>query len=266
MKTKILKYLLIIFILDLLVNITWSQDIPHVNMPMECDQCHGTQDWYNVSFDHSKTDFPLEGQHHDVACISCHDLEDFSRVETTCKHCHLDVHQGKLTYPCEQCHTPDGWQVLDIYMIHANTTFPILGAHSRLDCESCHQSAIVGEYSRIESNCYNCHSQEYKSTKDPVHTDFGFGHRCEDCHSMLAWQPGMFADHESRFPISSGAHAGAWESCSICHTNPQDYQVFSCLNCHEHNQNDTVRNHSGNPNFVYDSNACYDCHANGKKE
>ncbi len=248
------------------INYVYSKDIPHKQLKLECNSCHLTENWNTITFDHKSTQFPLDGRHHNLECVDCHNLEDFSQIRMECKQCHLDIHQGKLTYPCDQCHTTSGWQVKDIFKVHANTTFPVLGAHSRLDCDACHISEIVGEFARIQSDCYTCHEQDYKNTTDPSHQDFGFNHRCEDCHSMLAWFPAMFAEHESRFPISSGAHAGEWENCNICHTNPGNFQIFSCLNCHEHNQSSMVGEHDEISGFSYNSDACYRCHHDGKAE
>ncbi|NOY57832.1 MAG: hypothetical protein GXO75_02730 [Calditrichaeota bacterium] len=240
--------------------------MPHKKMDMDCEKCHNTGEWEKVNFDHSKTQFELRDRHEGVPCTSCHTIEDFSQVRKACDACHLDVHQGKLPYACETCHSPESWSVLDIYKVHANTSFPILGAHSRLDCDACHRSEIVGEFSRLQSDCYSCHEKDYRETKNPVHSDFGFGHRCEDCHALFSWRPASFSNHDSQFPISSGTHAGEWESCNDCHINPGNYQVFNCLNCHEHSRAQTIGRHDEVRGFSYDSNSCYQCHPTGRAE
>lgn len=38
----------------------------------DCATCHVSRDWYPDRFDHDKTDFPLDGEHADVACDQCH--------------------------------------------------------------------------------------------------------------------------------------------------------------------------------------------------
>lgn len=242
------------------------EEMPHKKMDMDCGQCHYTGKWQKIHFDHSKTKFDLSGQHRNVDCKNCHSLEDFSQVKAACSACHLDVHQGKLPYACETCHSTEGWSVLDIYKVHANTSFPVLGAHSRLDCDACHKSEIVGEFSRLQSDCFSCHEKDYRETTNPVHNDIGFGHRCEDCHALFSWKPASFANHESRFPVSSGTHAGEWESCNDCHVNPGNYQVFSCINCHAHSRDRTVSRHDEVRGFSYDSNSCYHCHPTGLAE
>jgi len=114
------------------------QEIPHKALRRDCNKCHSTKEWHQIKFDHSVTHFELQGQHRFQQCTSCHSLEDFSLAQSECSSCHTDVHQGKMPYECTQCHTPEGWFVLDIYRVHANTTFPVMGAHSRLDCDACH--------------------------------------------------------------------------------------------------------------------------------
>lgn len=46
----------------------------------DCKRCHMTDDWYPRLFDHSRTRFPLEGEHRDVACKECHKPENNGRI------------------------------------------------------------------------------------------------------------------------------------------------------------------------------------------
>jgi len=66
------------------------------------------------------------------------------------------------------------------------------------------------------------------------------------------------------FPIFSGEHAGEWDECSTCHTEPGNFQVFSCFGCHEHNRADTDEDHEGIPGYVYNSQDCLICHPTGE--
>jgi hypothetical protein len=88
-----------------------------------------------------------------------------------------------------------------------------------------------------------------------------------ECHSQNAWTPATF-DHDSKyFPIYSGEHAGEWNQCSECHTTQNNYTLFSCIDCHEHNQTDMDSKHIGEVSgYVYQSTACYDCHPNGTED
>jgi hypothetical protein len=66
------------------------------------------------------------------------------------------------------------------------------------------------------------------------------------------------------FPIFSGKHDGEWNDCAECHTTPNDYTLFSCIDCHEHDDPaELASDHSGVSGYVYESNACYACHPDG---
>ncbi|HKK46585.1 MAG TPA: hypothetical protein VJ964_13755 [Balneolaceae bacterium] len=64
-----------------------------------CDDCHNTDSFTMKNFDHSRTRFPLEGAHADVACVSCHKTETgsdgkqfirFRPMKITCESCHAN--------------------------------------------------------------------------------------------------------------------------------------------------------------------------------
>jgi hypothetical protein len=270
-KNKVGKYsmkkimYILIFILLLFVYAN-SQEMPHEKLKHACKDCHETAEWDKIHFDHSQTGFFLDGRHHGVACIHCHNLKDFDDVKNTCNACHIDVHQSKLPYACETCHTSKSWRVLDIFQAHANTSFRTFGVHARLNCDACHQTEILGQYSGLKSYCFSCHFRDYEGTQNPNHQEFGFRITCEDCHTMAAWSPAAFVDHDARFPITSGAHAGVWEICQDCHTDRNNFRIFSCINCHAHNRAATTSRHDEVRGFVYESNACYRCHPRGQGE
>ena len=54
--------------------------------------------------------------------------------------------------------------------------------------------------------------------------------------------------------------------CSDCHTNPNNYEVFSCIDCHEHSKIRTDGQHREVRDYVYVSSACYDCHPQGRSD
>ena len=257
---------MITFILLLLVFETaklCGQDMPHIEMTMECSVCHNPDNWKQIQFDHRTTSFPLQARHEDVKCQFCHTLQDFMRVSTACGTCHIDVHQGRLGPWCGSCHTPLGWQVIDHNLAHANTTFPLLGVHARLDCGACHFSEIEGEFSPLQSGCYSCHRSDYQSVESPDHEAAGFGFQCETCHNFFAWKPVQFIQHDGIFPIFSGSHSGVWDECRDCHISPGNFKIFSCLNCHEHERGRMDQKHQDVPGYVYESQACYNCHPTG---
>ncbi len=111
-----------------------------------------------------------------------------------------------------------------------------------------------------------CHLDDYNNTDDPDHQAAGFPTTCEDCHNTNDWEDAEF-DHDSMyFPIYSGRHEGEWDECADCHVVPADYGVFECIFCHEHNQPDTDEEHEDVGGYVYESQACYNCHPNGEED
>lgn len=247
-------------------NHTLAQQTPHQVLNFDCNVCHSEQSWSDVQFDHRQTDFALVGKHVNVKCVECHRIENFAIAESNCGSCHLDVHQAKLGMVCESCHSSAGWSELNLIAIHSNTSFPLTGAHLNLDCKACHISEVENEFSFLDTECFSCHQSEFENNSNPVHTSLGVGTDCQQCHTTSAWQPAGFRDHDRLFPIFSGPHSGAWSSCSDCHINPGNFQVFSCLTCHEHNQQDMDNKHNEVPGYVYESNACLSCHPTGEKE
>jgi hypothetical protein len=254
--------LLVVLYISCTAAIILGQDIPHKVMNRDCSDCHSETKWKSVRFDHNKTRFTLIGRHLTISCSSCHQLDDFQNIKTDCVNCHLDVHQGKLARSCNVCHTPQGWSVISGVTAHANTSFPLLGAHARLDCKACHTGEIQGEFSLLRSECVSCHDSDFRNA--PVHNSFGAIVRCEECHNLLAWRPANFSKHDQQyFPIYSGNHSGRWSTCAECHTNAGNFAVFECINCHEHSRSRMDGSHAEVAGYEYTSVRCYNCHPRG---
>ena len=248
-----------------------ASDPNHVagNFPTDCSECHTTDGWEGANFNHNQTNFPLTGAHMAVDCASCH-INGFAGTPTDCYSCHQQNYesvqdpnhiQNNFSLDCTQCHTTNNW--IDVTFDHSNTNFELTGAHITIDCSSCHQNGYAG----TPTDCFSCHSNEYNNTTNPDHQAANFPNTCEDCHTTTAWIPANF-DHDGQyFPIYSGKHNGKWDVCIDCHTIPTDYAIFSCIDCHEHNNKNEVDNqHQGVQGYIYESNACYDCHPTGEKE
>ncbi len=243
-----------------------DEGMPHEKVPYSCDVCHTDSDDTPIAFDHRQTGFTLEGRHVGTDCKRCHDVAAFSRTSSECRSCHTDAHQARLYPDCERCHTPFTWTVTDHNKAHASTAFQLIGKHVRVDCGSCHTREIYAAYEGPSPDCYECHRSDYESAQDPAHSEFDFGTDCEECHTQFAWHPSSLGRHLGSFPIYSGEHAGEWNSCSTCHTEPGNYQTFSCLNCHAHNQADMDDEHEGVTYYFYASSLCFSCHPNGTAE
>ncbi|MCB0667141.1 MAG: hypothetical protein KDC80_15030, partial [Saprospiraceae bacterium] len=235
-----------------------------------CLACHPTGNSESV-FDHSRTAFPLTGSHTTVECLECH-LNGYAGTSTQCVDCHnadfdlaLNPDHRNLNFSsdCASCHTTQPeWK--PALMPNHNEFFVLNGAHAGIaaDCASCHSS----DFGSTPNTCAGCHIDDYRATTNPPHENSGFSDDCAACHSENAWQPASF-DHDAMyFPIHTGAHNGTWNECTECHTTSGNYMAFSCVECHEHNQDKTDAEHLGISGYAFNSDACIGCHPTGSAE
>jgi hypothetical protein len=241
--------------------------VPHDTFPAKCDLCHTGGNWKSITadftFDHGKeTGVDLLGAHANVSCLLCHNDRGPVKMyaDQGCTGCHVDVHQGNLGKTCTSCHTESSWAVLEAVSRHDFTRLPLVGAHTATPCYRCHDGAPVGNFSGLDPRCSSCHLDEYLATTNPNHVTSGFGTACNNCHNTFGWRGAAFDIANHPFPITSGRHH---VSCATCHVNPGNYQVFSCIGCHAHNQQEMDDQHSGEPGYQWSSPACYNCHPNG---
>ncbi len=231
-----------------------------------CLDCHSqtASDWTGVALDHSF--FPLSNAHN-LNCNECHSSGVYQGLPNTCESCHLTDYNS-TTNPshstagyskdCEQCHNTSNWgdAVLD------HSFFPLSNAHN-LNCNECHSSGV---YQGLANTCESCHLTDYNSTTNPTHSTAGYSKDCEQCHNTSNWGDADFNHDANYFPIYSGEHKGEWNNCVDCHTNPSNYLVFSCTNCHEHNKSDMDDEHNDVRNYVYNSTNCLACHPIGRAD
>lgn len=154
-----------------------KEDDPHRGqLGVQCQNCHNEKGWrQKVDFDHDLTHFPLIGLHALVLCEECHRTPSFRDTSTKCVDCHKDTfHGGRLGANCSTCHNPNGWELWRFD--HATqTSYPLTGAHQRLNCHLCHRETNVDRIS-LSTACYSCHSS------DDVHRG-SFGTACNKCHT-----------------------------------------------------------------------------------
>jgi hypothetical protein len=251
-------------------NQTVNPDHEAGQFPTDCIQCHSENAWVPATLDHSF--WPLTGAHQAIAndCNACH-MGNYNNTPNTCSGCHTpDYNQSTnpshtalgLPMDCAMCHTTEPDWMPASFPIH-DDFWPLTGAHAAIsnDCGACHN----GNYNNTPNTCFGCHASEYNNTNDPDHAAVGFPTDCESCHTTNAWTPSTW-DHDSQyFPIYSGKHEGEWNACIDCHTTPGNYSIFSCIDCHEHDDPGEVGDdHQGVPGYSYNSSACYDCHPTGE--
>ncbi|MBL0170938.1 MAG: hypothetical protein IPP90_09435 [Gemmatimonadaceae bacterium] len=137
-------------------------------------------------------------------------------------------HGTELREACASCHRADAWKPARIAPTfkHAERTFPLVGAHERATCLSCHKQL---DFKGVTTTCASCHSDPHKGE---------FGVSCARCHntrSFIDRGTAVRTHQASRFPLR-GAHAIA--TCESCHirTGPGQLQFAarssSCQSCH----------------------------------
>lgn len=252
-------------------------DVHMGRMVDACGTCHDATSFSNVPglTLHARTAFPLSGAHTQISCESCHRDDSrgaYTALPTECLSCHaadlasaaFDHEAAGLPTQCEQCHGTLAWTHA-VEFGHTAGGFQLLGAHARIRCENCHiLPGFGGIFSPAnENDCIACHQAEY----DREHSGTQFPTTCNACHGLDSWLGASFAEHDSRyFPIQSGPHAGRWSDCSTCHIAPDQFSVFSCLGCHQHDQAPMDEKHRERSGYVYESGACYNCHPRGRAE
>ena len=240
----------------------------------DCAQCHDSKSWIgsNISEIHQLSRFPLLGAHTTADCSACHksaSLLEFEPLGVECIDCHQQDYltttdpnhvETGLSTNCIECHKMDAheWSATGIN----HDFFPLTKGHDINDCAACH---TTGLFDPISTDCFSCHQNDYNSATNPSHLNSGFSTNCIECHTTDPdWKPAEFRTHDALFfTIYSGQHNGEWDNCIDCHTQPENYSVFSCIDCHEHNKTDMDDEHQGNNDYVYNSIACLACHPTG---
>lgn len=253
--------------------------VDHVTagFPTDCRQCHTTVTWTGgVPFDHPTVanGYPLIGAHGDLRCASCHlppdgTLKFQPAGPDDCATCHqmdYDREHSASGFPttCLDCHNQNSWGGAEFDHAVTGSGFALLGAHRRIACDRCHipPSGTVPFQPAGQDDCIACHQTDY----DREHTGSGFPTTCLSCHTNDTFMGADFRDHDAQFfPIYSGKHANRWANdCSTCHTVANDFKVFTCFACHEHNQTAMDDEHKDEPGYAYQSSACLSCHPDGR--
>ena len=211
-----------------------------------CQSCHNPDDWKAVSvgqFDHSKTRYPLSGQHGQVQCAKCHTNGADGRPRYAgipfgqCSDCHKDPHRGSFAQACQSCHNPSGWKKISLQGIerfdHSKTRFPLDGKHAAVDCSGCHAN---GDFKRplAFAMCTDCHKPDPHNGQFAKRADGG---QCASCHNLQGWKPSTFTlkEHATNAYPLQGAHARL--QCAQCHTPKGKDTLFKikfehCTDCH----------------------------------
>ena len=257
-----------------------------------CSVCHSAEDKTFLAppatltaEQHAATGFSLGAPHDKVECTACHkaygqreasaavsDLKQRfaeiypGRTQKDCQQCHEDPHKGEFNAgfskgECAQCHdlmrfVPSGMTPA----IHAKTRYPLTGAHERVACDKCHDTARgIDRFIPTPTECRSCHEDIHNGrfgTAGPMAD-------CAKCHNTgrfdeVKWSA---ADHLSWTGYAlEGEHGKA--SCADCHKTGKPYaEKFAatpqeCAACHE----DVHRGAFSAAKTATEKSGCAQCH------
>jgi hypothetical protein len=249
-------------------NATAAPNHVAAGFPTTCESCHRATDasWQNGGgggFNHGAV-FTLVGTHAAQACTACHRNNTYRGTPRDCVGCHLPRYNATTApnhpaagFPttCESCHRATDARWTGVTFNHS-PFFALQGVHATQACASCHRGNV---YRGTPRTCVGCHLPRYNATASPNHVAAGFPTTCESCHRSTdsLWSQGRFT--HTQFPLA-GRHN---VPCAQCHTTANNYRVFSCTTCHTRSETDSE--HRGRNGYVYESNACYSCHPDGRE-
>jgi len=241
------------------------KDIHRGELGASCDRCHTPATWLvpDMAQRHNFTKFPLLGAHVTAPCGSCHvnqQKNEYIGVTTDCYGCHRAQYDATTAPPhrvagfpteCTQCHaaTAVSW---GSGFNHAQTAFPLTGAHAAVPCSQCHQG---GKFRGTSLQCVSCHQSDASRVSSPKHVPPSFSNDCSACHSTTAWKPSSFNHGATRFTLT-GAHVTT--TCSSCHINGMYVgTAMACFSCHQQQFNTAVNPSHVASGFPTDCQACH---------
>ncbi|MFQ5469524.1 MAG: cytochrome c3 family protein [Gammaproteobacteria bacterium] len=191
-------------------------------------------------------------------CDKCHQTFSKSMQSTLCMDCHKkigkDVEDKKGFHgilknaaitECKQCHTEHKGRNMDVVRLdketfnHKQTDFPLKGAHTIVQCKSCHKKDK--KYREAKATCFACHKED-----DP-HKE-RLGKKCSKCHNENSWTRVKFDHDKTDYPLK-GKHKKA--ACNGCHPNERYKDISTvCYDCHRLNDIHATRY----------GKKCKDCH------
>ncbi len=230
---------------------------PHDNKyEQDCAKCHSEKSFLKLKdmdfFDHSITDFALEGKHLGVDCRKCH-IERFSTAIdfTSCNNCHTDYHnrefeKNSITPDCNECHSLQEAFDYTSYTItdHQATSFPLEGAHVATPCFACHVDEADNRwtFANLGDDCIECHTNIHEGF---LPKEYIPQNDCASCHGNESWDLISFDHNTTDWPLT-GNHLAI--SCSACHFELSDNKAIisqnfsnletSCVSCHENTHDD----------------------------
>jgi len=226
---------------------------------LDCAKCHRETSFLSIkkieNFDHSVTDYSLEGEHLEVDCKQCHtgrfsEAIDFSE----CKNCHDDYHKGEfiqnnISPDCIECHSINEGFEYSLYTLeqHQENIFPLEGAHVATPCYACHISEDDERWTfrELGADCIDCHTDIHEGY---ISKTFYPNNDCKSCHVNDSWTELKSFDHTTTNWPLEGVHLET--DCRACHfvENIENKDVSeqkftnldtNCVSCHENVHDDS---------------------------
>lgn len=236
----------------------------------DCVKCHNESSFLSLNdmsfFDHTITDYPLEGKHLDVDCKKCH-IERFSTPIdfSACSNCHNDYHQGEfmennISPDCIECHTINEGFDFSLFTLekHQSTSFPLEGSHKATPCFACHISEDDERwtFANLGTTCIDCHVDNHENFISETYYPES---DCTKCHVNDAWKDVSFDHTLTDWPLE-GKHLEV--NCRECHYEFTENELVisqnfinleaQCVTCHENIHDDLFA-----INGVTDCNRCH---------
>ncbi|MDP7110516.1 MAG: hypothetical protein QGH45_01065 [Myxococcota bacterium] len=167
-----------------------ASGIPHGLAPeqSDCARCHEEEDFDAIHRRqvHQDGAFPLIGEHSELECKACHDVEvelGFESNVAECSLCHKarDGHRRLVGDDCRACHTPRGW--LPNHFRHVTTGWALTGAHRAASCGECH---AIG-FAIVPTDCTYCHEGDFRRADTDQHERMDIMN-CDFCHNTHGWE------------------------------------------------------------------------------
>lgn len=198
------------------------------------------------NFNHNLTGYRLIGGHRGLECDKCHEptkkrpksqTRTFLGNRTECLACHENYHkfeQGDALNRCQKCHNFSSWTKFNLPLDfnHDNTSFPLRGAHKRMQCQQCHPKGKPFA-PLAHGSCETCH------TNDSIHGSTFASKNCVFCHYESTWKRRIKVStkqHKARLSKKDydpkGRHLTL--GCETCHaglkSSPKNGECTSCHN------------------------------------
>jgi nitrate/TMAO reductase-like tetraheme cytochrome c subunit len=221
---------------------------PHKNkFGPNCMDCHSNATFVTTKelkgFDHTKTNYVLQGKHLNLSCKSCHIGSYTTPIKhQKCYDCHKDYHKGQfikegISPDCNTCHDLNSFKnALFTIEQHNKTAFILQGAHVAVPCFDCHRKTETWSFREIGKKCADCHKNIHG---DAINKKYFPEENCLSCHTSNTWSEINFDHSKTSFKLL-GAHIT--QPCKKCHfsqTNEDTKQQkfsglsMSCTSCHK---------------------------------